>query len=540
MKTYLLILVSVLFFAKSDAQIQNWAWAKGFGSSDFDFAGVIAYDSFYDQLIVASKSYTTNFVIDSVNLSCNGSIRGIISCHNTDGTLKWAQCFGNGGNVYITSIKSDQVGNIYVGGTFSTMNTPFTINGLSHFSNGADWFICKYDHDGNLLWAKVNGGSGNDEIDNIAIKPNGDVLVSGVYKSTDLSFAGVLLPGITGVSRFFIGTYDQSGNEISAYVDGGSGNISNCKMNIDQNGFISLTGNYSGNNITIQGQVIGLPSISNTVASFVARFNSSLNLQWMKVYNGTSGYELGIDTDADGNLWICGSFKVPILEPGGLNLINSDTTNSEDCFYIKFDQAGNVLLANSFGGVGSQICNSIRCSSNKVYLYGSFSGSLSWGSFSIIDSQIFLSEMNYYGFLNNVAVSNGGNQALRAYDGLALKNDVPYVTASYINGGSVGSFSLPYDAQSNVFIAEYNTVVGYPELNRTDDLKVIPNPGTGIFKLTGGSDITHLIIYNSQGSIVDIIDNERAREGFKIKNVGVYFVQLHFKNTFTILKLVVL
>src|SRR5580692_3772018 len=75
------------------------------------------------------------------------------------------------------AVVSDATGASVVVGTFQGTATfgsvPFTSAGA------IDFFVAKYGSDGELAWARVFGGSGNDAASGVALDASGDVLVAG-------------------------------------------------------------------------------------------------------------------------------------------------------------------------------------------------------------------------------------------------------------------------------------------------------------------------------------------------------------------------
>jgi hypothetical protein len=53
---------------------------------------------------------------------------------------------------------------------------------------GNDALIVKMDNDGNILWSKTFGGSGDDVLRGIVLMPNDTIIVGGYMKSTDAGF----------------------------------------------------------------------------------------------------------------------------------------------------------------------------------------------------------------------------------------------------------------------------------------------------------------------------------------------------------------
>jgi hypothetical protein len=94
--------------------------------------------------------------------------------------------------------------------------------------------------------------------------------------------------------------------------------------------------------------VIGSYSVNaQTGSACLIKYDSNGNLIWVKTFVIGGGYANGVASDNLGNVFITGSYN-------GLMTVGSYTFNtngtSDNIFLIKYDNGGNILWANSFGG----------------------------------------------------------------------------------------------------------------------------------------------------------------------------------------------
>ncbi|HMI79126.1 MAG TPA: SBBP repeat-containing protein, partial [Ferruginibacter sp.] len=157
-----------IFILKLDVS-GNFVWAKSIGSqSTFDEGNAIAVDGAGNVYITGTFGMACDFDPGPGIFSIDPDYwSAYVLKLNTFGDFVWAKYmktdnFGSDGY----SIKVDQSGNVYLGGTF---------DGLVDFdpgpgvyilqSNGnVDGFICKLDISGNFIWAKNVGAHPNDFI----------------------------------------------------------------------------------------------------------------------------------------------------------------------------------------------------------------------------------------------------------------------------------------------------------------------------------------------------------------------------------------
>ncbi len=97
---------------------------------------------------------------------------------NTSGTLQWQRSLNGSGQDFWYNAAVDTSGNVYVAG-YSTS---------SGGSGNADALIAKYNSSGTLQWQRSIGGSGNEYASQMALSPDGSLLV--LSGNTSTSTAG--------------------------------------------------------------------------------------------------------------------------------------------------------------------------------------------------------------------------------------------------------------------------------------------------------------------------------------------------------------
>jgi len=131
----------------------------------------------------------------------------------------WSNQLQSNGDVFPSSnisidIISDNSDNVYYSGHYDS--NPLTIGNIT-IPNAGNWdgFICKFNPNGNILWANDIGGSGRDEATAMAIV--GDyIFVIGNFRSDPVTFdPGITLPNYNHYD-VFLAKYDLNGNCIKA------------------------------------------------------------------------------------------------------------------------------------------------------------------------------------------------------------------------------------------------------------------------------------------------------------------------------------
>lgn len=124
-----------------------------------------------------------------------------IAKHDADGTLKWTKQVGvSGGSTFGEGIDVDNAGNIYVTG-----DTNVSLFGQKTQQGDTDYFIAKYNANGQLQWGKQVGASGGDAIGTgVAVDRSGNSYVTG--------FSNVSLSGQPQRGGYFLAKYTPDGN----------------------------------------------------------------------------------------------------------------------------------------------------------------------------------------------------------------------------------------------------------------------------------------------------------------------------------------
>ncbi|MBK7855604.1 MAG: hypothetical protein IPJ79_12505 [Bacteroidetes bacterium] len=140
--------------------------------------------------------------------------------YDRNGNLLWTKSAGGMFRDFAYSIVHDGNGFIYLTGTFQGPSISFDTITLAH--NGGidqDFFLVKYDENGNVIWANGGGGMNSEISNSIATDNNGNVLIAGYFNSPSLSIGSFTLT-TNGDCDIFVLKYNNNGNLIWAKVQG--------------------------------------------------------------------------------------------------------------------------------------------------------------------------------------------------------------------------------------------------------------------------------------------------------------------------------
>lgn len=332
---------------------------------------------------------------------------------------------GYGNEAY--SMAADALGNVYVTGYYLSSTIIFDNDTLTNSGSSYDIFLVKYDNDGNVIWARSIGGSGDDEPYSVAADIHGNVYIAGYFKSPELSFGNDTLI-ITGYSDVLLCKFDANGNALWAKSAKGNSRDLATSVIVDNSDNVYLTGFFQSTPI-----VFGSDTLNNIGSSdiFIVKYKPNGNQIWAKSYGGNMEDEAySIAADANGNIFVGGKFFSSFFTLGSDTLFNS-ASGYTDMFLIKCDSTSNVLWAKSAGSSSDERIYTITTDiSGNVYVAGVFfSHSFILRTTTLINSFSFSLRADFF-----IAKYNTGGQVLWAKSGGGIQYDGPKSIATDASG----------------------------------------------------------------------------------------------------------
>jgi hypothetical protein len=352
-----------------------------------------------DDIIINSKLILNQSIKIANSISTYSSVNNIINTTKSigildrqQGTVLWAANISSSGNDVGQGICSDNLGGIYVTGSFSSNVTFYHENGVIgntkiHSGNG-DCFIAKYNNSGTVQWAANISGIGSEIGRSICSDNLGGIYVTGEFTSSTVNFYHA--NGVVGNTKIhsgngdcFIAKYNNSGTIQWAANISGSGSEIGRSICSDNLGGIYVTGEFTSSTVTFYhaNGVVGTTKIhSGSNDCFIAKYNNSGTVQWAANISG-SGSEIGrsICSDNLGGIYVTGEFTsstVTFYHANGVVGTTKIHSGGGDCFIAKYNNSGTVQWAANISGSGSEIGRSI-CSDNLggIYVTGEFASS---------------------------------------------------------------------------------------------------------------------------------------------------------------------
>lgn len=196
--------------------------------------------------------------------------------YNSNGIFQWAKVESAGGNeVYRPRIAADLSGNVFIAGNKDAVT-------------GKDFFISKYNSEGNKIWERTGNGTANsdDQVNSIISDNNSNVYVT-----------GTIINNITQ-QDCFVKKYSSDGDLVwSSFYDGNNNNIDvGSRIMLDNAGNIFVAGCTYTNN-------------SNGYDYLLVKYDQFGTEKWATTYNGPGNNTdiiTGITLNNTGDIYITG------------------------------------------------------------------------------------------------------------------------------------------------------------------------------------------------------------------------------------------
>jgi hypothetical protein len=175
------------------------------------------------------------------------------------GNKVWAKRGGQSGYDSGLGICTDGSQNVYVTGTSNSAFVNFGTGTISNNGGYEDMFVAKFDSGGNFIWGKSAGGLSFDAGTAVAADNNGNVFISGFFKSATLTVGPTTLTNSGGVipEEMFVLKYDAIGNPIWAFSTGGNKRENGVGLACGLNGTIFLSGIYESDSVSFGASTLG-------------------------------------------------------------------------------------------------------------------------------------------------------------------------------------------------------------------------------------------------------------------------------------------
>lgn len=336
----LLLALLVAILLASSAEGQSF-WAKKQAGGNVDETLDLVSDDSGNSYITGY--FSTSAEINGQSFAVEGLTDVFVSKISSSGAAEWTLSFGGGQSDRGLGIAVDESGNVLVCG-FYTGFIDFG-NGISLNSNGSqDAFLVKLDQNGTPIWARTGGSSGgSDRANAVAADGEGNVLITGQF-SGEAFFGGFTLNASDGTNDVFILKYDSEGNELWAKQGTGESLDRGLSITTDDSDNVYTTGQFSGD---ISFDNTYLNSIQNAI--FLIKYFPDGTEDWF-VWGGGSEESIAYDLVSDGSdIFLTGDFGSQLTFLGTPTPITLNSDYSNSVFLVSFAGDGTYNWGASAG-----------------------------------------------------------------------------------------------------------------------------------------------------------------------------------------------
>lgn len=374
-------------------------WAHRIGSTGEDVAYSISLDRNNNVLICGTFEGTIDLnpgTGTSMHTSKGGSDVFSIKL-SPAGTFIWGRTAGSSSNDIATSISTDTLNNVVIGGSFrdSLDFDPSASTDMHYLQAGgqdsAQAFVWKLSETGNHIWARSFGGSGvhsEDIVNDLVCDHWGNIILVGMIQGqADMD------PGINVVAKqggkgnIFIQKMTSVGNFhwVQTYGDSSHADFAS---SIDVDGFnnVIVAGAFSGAIDFDPGATTNiLRAASNKLDGFIAKFLRNGNYEWARRIGSTGDDQYhDVHLTMNGDIIATGTFEdVADLDPSFF-IYEIESSGGKDGFVQLLDSFANFKWVKAVGGDGDdEIKSSTSDINNIIYLTGNFQDTV---DFDVYDS----------------------------------------------------------------------------------------------------------------------------------------------------------
>ena len=252
-----------------------------------------------------------------------------IEKYNSNGAQIWLHTYSTNSLLQYRGITCDNSGNIIICGQFYQSITlgNITLNTALLFDKNG--FVCKFDGNGSVIWAKQLTSQGNIQVNytlnSLAVDKADNIYTTGQANDTAI-IGNIKLLNSKGL---IVIKYDKNGNTIWAKASSNGGNPLKIKIGNDNN--LYLTGGFASS-LSIDSLNINSAGSNDC---FIIRMDTNGTIKLMKDIGGTlADMGFGIALNDKNDIFVAGAFQ------GTVNFGNKvlTSTHSTNIFLTKFIQ----------------------------------------------------------------------------------------------------------------------------------------------------------------------------------------------------------
>jgi antitoxin component YwqK of YwqJK toxin-antitoxin module len=259
-------------------------WAHRFeGAGNEELSGIATDPS--GNVIVLGRFESPTLTLGATTLKNPSGWRMFIAKIDPQGKVLWARKATGStdpdkAGMFPTSAVVDADGNIYATGGFRGAKTRFGKKKLKNPGDTLDIFLVKYDPSGKVRWAKSAGGKGSDIGNDLAIDPNGSIILVGSYGAQmKLGSFNLAIHAKNTSSEAFVARFDSKGKATSAVTAHGTSIDQAHGVSTDAEGNLYVNIRSTSPALTLSDTVV-VKNEKPSKAAVLVKYDPSLRPLW--------------------------------------------------------------------------------------------------------------------------------------------------------------------------------------------------------------------------------------------------------------------
>ncbi|MCA9659123.1 MAG: hypothetical protein KC486_12325 [Myxococcales bacterium] len=377
-----------------------------------------------------------------------------IARFSPDGILKWQRTYGGVGSQTGEGVAFDSQGNLVFvlnnGGSVAFGNDTKTKQGMA-----PDSVVARVDPSGELLSAWALSSADWAVLYDVAVAPDGGLLIAGAFNDTLSADVGWSEVGI-GNRSAFIAKLDGAGERVWLRRSEGPGTSVAYGVDVSGAGEVVFTGFFVDGAITIAGTLLAVANGDGDNA-FVARVDKDNAPVGVEAFGG-AGSQRATEAvyDPNGNYVVAGEFVQAL---GGTDLVTE--SGKVDAFIYKTDVADmNSSWGTVAGAADAEHSEALAAAADASLAWGAdFAGAFAVGECDVASDNpaFFIVESDPAGLITwaqgySAAPGDAGVENL-AFDGDASLVAVGWHTDALTIGGE--TLPGPADAKDDSFLVRF-------------------------------------------------------------------------------------
>lgn len=486
-----------------------------FGGSREELSSFVAVDNI-GNVIIAGTTSSKNLTVKPSSLKNygGGEYDGFVAKFSPD--MKELIFLTYIGAAYseIRNVAVDESGDIYITGN-TTAGFPVTADAFNKNYRGGvyDGFICKYNPDGQLLYATYVGGSAIDIGISISILNNDEILLTGVTES--MNFPIKPAPSYTNQGSFdvFLLKLNLLTNTLVFSTCLGGKNMDfPSGIKTDKSGNIYVSGYGTPGFPVINGLNPKLDEFGN---GFIAKFNEE-----GEVIYCTKAFDsmVSIDINDLGEVYFVSESASPAIACSE-NAFFKNLLGERDLVIGKINENGDSLLYLSyFGGKSNDKQNNIHYFGNEKVVIAGITKSSDFPVSNILEDKTVSSSDITISLLDidnkEILYSNfiGGSVDEEIWNSTLVNDSTIFVSGTTKSTDfpvSSDAFTKTFQGVTDAVVARFELKTDQPtSINtgiKSNKINVYPNPTKGTVNLhfnNGPAQESFVEIYNLEGNLL--------------------------------------